>query len=229
MANWWNAMPLAKRPIEADWDDLPRPKRVIKNASSVSLDLLAQQWNATPEAERPQHFPLDPVVQAWIKGRDSGSPVLNADAQPDGEVSSEDYMPAFQRYQQDARQAVEKDAKEKNGQDVHTALEHAIPAWEKHGELRTEDNVNLLVELLRATGCAQHQGTCPVAKRAAEYIKTLIAQLGPLRDLEHARVERALDYALGHGKYSKDLRRMYFKQRAPTASRRGLTRTESAC
>ena len=83
--------------------------------------MLVKQYKATPEAERPKHFPLYPVVQAWIKSRDSGSPVPNADAHPDCELSSEDYILAFQRYQQDVRQAVGKDAKEKNGQDVHTA------------------------------------------------------------------------------------------------------------
>ena len=91
-------------------------------------------------------------------------------------------------------------------------------AREKHGELRTEDYVDLLVGLLRAADCELHQDPCPVAKPAAEYIKKLIALLGTLRDLEHGRVTRALDYALGHEKYGKDLLRMYLKQRAPTAS-----------
>ena len=195
MADWWNSMPLEERPIEADWENLRRPKRVIKNTSS--LDLLVKQYKATPEAERPKHFPLDPIVQAWIESQDSGSPVPNADAQPDCELSSEDFILAFQRYRQDVRQAVGKDAKEKNGQDVHTALEPAMGAREKHGELRTEDYVDLLVGLLRAADCQRHQDPCPVAKRAAEDIKKLIALLGTLGDLEHGRVTRALDYALG--------------------------------
>ena len=176
MADWWNSMPLEERPIEADWENLRRPKRVIENTSS--LDLLVKQYKATPEAERPKHFPLDPVVQAWIESQDSGSPVPNADAQPDCELSSEDFILAFQRYRQDVRQAVGKDAKEKNGQDVHTALEPAMGAREKHGELRTEDYVDLLVGLLRAADCQRHQDPCPVAKRAAEDIKKLIALLG---------------------------------------------------
>jgi hypothetical protein len=216
MADWWNSMPLAERPIEADFDDLPRPNRVIKNASS--LDRLANQWNAAPEGERPEHFPLDPVVQAWIKNRDSGSPVLNADAQPDSELSLEDYIPDWQRYQQDVRQAVEKDAKEKNGQDVHTALERAAPTLAKYGELRTEDIVDLLVGLLRAADCELHQGACPIEKLATEYIKTLIAQLGRLGDLEHGRVHRALDYAEGREKYGTDLPTMYLNQRDDGAS-----------
>ena len=174
--------------------------------------MLVKQYKATPEAERPKHFPLYPVVQAWIKSRDSGSPVPNADAHPDCELSSEDYILAFQRYQQDVRQAVGKDAKEKNGQDVHTALERVKGAREKHGELRTEDYVDLLVGLLRAADCERHQDPCSVAKRAAEYIKTLIALLDTLGDLEHGRVTRALDYALGHEKYGKDLRRMYLNR-----------------
>ena len=210
MADWWNSMPLEERPIEADWENLRRPKRVIKNTSS--LDLLVKQYNATPEAERPKHFPLDPVVQAWIESQDSGSPVLNADAQPDGEISSQDYLPGFQRYQQAVRQAVGKDAKEKNGQDVHAALERLGAVREKHGELLPEDYVDLLVGMLRAADCDRHQGACPVAKGAAEYIKTLIARLGMLRDLEHGRVTRALDYALGHEKYGKDLLRMYLNR-----------------
>ena len=216
MADWWNSMPLEERPIKADWENLRRPKPKTTNTSS--LDLLVKQYNATREAERPKHFPLHPVVQAWIKSRVSGSPVPNADAQPDCELSSGDFILAFQRYRQDVRQAVRKDAKEKNGQDVHTALKRATGAMEKHGELRTEDYVDLLVGLLRAADCERHQEPCPVAKPDAEYIKKLIALLGTLEDLEHGRVTRALDYALGHKKYGKDLLRMYLNQREPTAS-----------
>ena len=128
------------------------------------------------------------------------------------EISSQDYLPGFQRYQQAVRQAVGKDAKEKNGQDVHAALERLGAVREKHGELLPEDYVDLLVGMLRAADCDRHQGACPVAKGAAEYIKTLIARLGMLRDLEHGRVTRALDYALGHEKYGKDLRRMYLNR-----------------
>ena len=200
MADWWDSMPLAERPIEADWDDLPRSKRgrVIKNPST--LDSLVNQWNATPESERPKHFPLDPVVQAWIKSR--GNPVLNADAQPDRELSVEDYMPDWQRYQHDVRQAVEKDA---NGQDVHTALE------------RAEDIVDQLVGLLRAANCELHQGSCPIEKYATEYIKKkLIPRLGRLGDLEHTRVQLALDYAWWRGKY-KNLKGMYKKRRRQIA------------
>ena len=206
MADWWNSMPMAKRPIEADWDDdlrRRRPNRVIKNA--WSLDSLYKQWNATPEAERPKHFPLDPVVQAQIKSRDSGSSVLNAVAQPDGELSPEvrrparDYLLDFQRYQQDVRQAIEKDAKEKNGQDAQTALESAMATLEKLVELRTEDDVDLLVGLLRAEDGELHQET----------MKKLIDSLSTLGSLNHARVIAALDYAVGPGKYGTELRRMY--------------------
>ena len=210
MADWWNSMLLAERPIEKDFHDLPHPDR--KNASS--LDWLVNQWYATPEAERPKHFPLVPVVQAWIKSRD-----LDANAQPDGELSPEDYLPAIQRYQQEVRQAVEKDAKEMNGQNVHTAFGRVTAALEEHGEPRTEDKVNLLVGLLLATDCELHQD-CPVEKPAAEGIKTSIALVGTWGDLELGRIERALDYAVGRGKYGKNLEQVYRKA-LRTASRRG--------
>ena len=170
------------------------------------------------EGARPKHFPLDPVVQAWIESRDSGSPVLNADSQPDRELSLEDYMPDWLRYQKDVGQAVKKDAEEKNGQDVHTALEQlAVAARYKHGDLRTQDNVDLLSGCCGAADCELHQGACPIEQRAAEYIRKLIARLGRLGDLQHGRVHRALDYAVdnagGRKKYGDDLLRMYRNQR----------------
>ena len=74
MANWWNSMPLAERPIEVDWDDIPSVDRKYDS----SLDTLIAQWYATPEPERPKRFPLDPVVQAWMESRAPNSPVPNA-------------------------------------------------------------------------------------------------------------------------------------------------------
>ena len=207
----WTLMPFPK-----DFDEMARPNRVIEDR--WSLDSLTDLWNAVPEGERPKHFPLDPVVQAWIESRDSGSPVLNADSQPDRELSLEDYMPDWLRYQKDVGQAVKKDAEEKNGQDVHSALvQLAVPARYKHSDLRTQDNVDLLVGLLRAADCELHQGACPIEQRAAEYIRKLIARLGRLGDLQHGRVLRALDYAVdnagGRKKYGDDLRRIYRNQR----------------
>ena len=204
-ADWWNSMPIAERPIPADWDDIPPPDRVIKNA--LLLEELVDLWNATPEDERPKHFPLDPVVQAW-KSRDSASSDLNEDAQLDGDISLEDYMPDWQRYRHDVRQAIEEDTKDKNGQDVHSVLDRARAAIEKHGELRSQEKVDLLVGLLRAADC-EHEAPCSDAKGARAMIEALIKQLGRLGDLEHGRVRSAL----GRKKYPKDLLRMYYNVR----------------
>ena len=125
MAEWWNSLPLADRPIEKDWDDLPHVGRARIVKHRWPLDAMVNQWTVTPEAERPKHFPLDPVVQAWGESRDLDSPVRNSDARPDGELSLQDYIPQWQRYRQDVRQAVEKDEREKNVEDVHTAFERA--------------------------------------------------------------------------------------------------------
>ena len=104
-------------------------------------------------------------------------------------------MPDWQRYQQDVRQAVEKDAED--GQDVHTALVQLAVAARTSTDLRTQDIVDQLVGLLRAANCELHQGACPIEKYATEYIKRkLIPRLGRLGDLQHGRVLRALDYAV---------------------------------
>ena len=213
MYDLWNSTPLAERPPIDIPDDRenpsPRPHGNLYHEQRV--DELVDRWYAIPTAYRP-HFFLDPVVLAWVKSRRSGNPIPS--------VSLEDYMPDFQRYWQDVRQVVERDAKEKNGQDVHTSLKRADAARYKHGELRTQDNVDLLVGLLRAAGCELHQGACPIEKHAAEYIRKLIARLGRLGDLQHGRVLRALFYVDGRKKYPGDLRPMYVNLR-----RRGLTRT----
>ena len=218
VAAWWNSLSPRERLIhepgckdpycetcEVDFDAIRRrrPKRVAKT-HKLPLGLLFQRWSAIPAGERPD-FPLDPVVQAWIKNRDSGGPALNEHAQPGGVLSAEDYMPDFQRYERDARQAVEKDAEEMNGQDVPTAYESAAAALEKHGKTRTE--VDLLVRLLRATGWEQHQ----------EVIKGLIARLGRLEDIDHGRVQRAFDYALGKAKGKNGLYKTYSNQRQERA------------
>ena len=212
MADWWNSIPLAERPIEADLDDLQPLDRKYES----SLDSLVTQWYDTPERERPKHFPLDPIVQAWMKSRDPDSPVLNAGDQSDGEVSLHDYIPHWQRYQRDVRRAVEKDAKEMNGQDVHTAFERANADQEKYGELRRENEVDLLIGLLRAADCEEHRRDCPLQQQAPEVIKRLIAGLGRLGDVDHGRVERAFDYALGGGKKYGDLHNMYRRRRRRT-------------
>ena len=171
-----------------------------------SLDTLLTQWHDTPEAVRPTRFPLDPVVLAWMVRRESDSPV------PSVELSLQDYIPNWQRYRKDVRRAVKKDAKEKNGQDVHTGLAAAL---EKNGKLPTEAGVDLLIGLLRAANCELHTGACettglshvkgagvcPLENRQG--IESLIVQLGRLGDVDHGRVERALYYAESHEKYEK--------------------------
>ena len=156
MADAWNSIPLKDRVIRADWDDLQnwRLKRGRRNNSSLdklhsleddssldklhpleddsSLDDLARRWNDTPETVRPAHFPLDPVVGAFV-----GSP-----------VSLIDYLPTFRRYQQDVRRAVDRD-KEMNGQSAHNALLESVrPDIEKHDRL---------IGLLRAAAAGSRQ------------------------------------------------------------------------
>ena len=196
MADWWNSIPLAERPIQAAWDNLRHPDRKYYS----SLDSLVTQWNATPEADRPKRFPVDPVVQAWLESQESDNPVPDAGTQPSGEISLQDYMPNWQRYRQDVRQALEKDA-EKNVEDAHTAFERANADRVKHhGELRRDTQVDLLIGLLRAADCELDRDDCKAEKQATDVIRRLIAQLGRLGDVDHGRVERAFDYALGGGK-----------------------------
>ena len=161
----------------------------------LSLDTLLTQWHDTPEVARPTRFPLDPVVQAWIESREPHNPV------PNGELLLQDYIPSWQRSRQDVRQAVDEDAKEMNGQDVHTVLKCAAAAYEKYGGLRAEDRVDLLIGLLRAADCELHRGGCP--QRPQAFFERVIAQLGRLGDVDHGRVERALHCAQSRGKCGK--------------------------
>ena len=196
--DWW-------RRTFPEWESQEPPDSKYES----SLDTLLTQWHDTPEAARPTRFPLDPVVLAWMERREFDSPV------PSGELSLQDYIPSWQRYRQDVRRAVEKDTKEKNGKDVHTC---APAAHEKYGALRAEAGVDLLIGLLRAADCELHPGArettglshvkragiCPLEKR--QTIEALIVQLGRLGDVDHGRVERALDYAQSLGKYGKGAR-----------------------
>ena len=221
--DWWKS-------LQTDWDDLGddlcplgpgpthfkrrRPRRMgddlgpLDRKYELSLDTLLTQWHDTPEVSRPTRFPLDPVVQAWIESREPHNPV------PNGELLLQDYIPSWQRYRQDVRQAVEKDAKEKNGQALHTVLNRAAPAHEKYGGLRAEDRVDLLIGLLRAADCELHRGDCPLERR-----QPVIARLGRLGDVDHGRVERALDAAQNRGKYGNvsHLRETYRDQRRRTS------------
>ena len=204
MYDLWNSTPFAERPPIDIPDDRenPRPRPHGTRYHEQRVDELVDRWYATPTAYRP-HFFLDPVVLAWVKSRRSGNPILS--------VSLEDYMPDFQRYWQDVRLAVEKDAK--NGSDGHTTLALAASTLAKRGELRPQDNIDLLVGLLRAADCELHQGACPIERPAAEYIRKLITRLGRLGDLQHVRVLCALFYADGRKKYPDDLRSMYINLR----------------
>ena len=216
--------------LQTDWDDLGddlcplgpgpthfkrrRPRRMGDDLGpldrkyyELSLDTLLTQWHDTPEVARPTRFPLDPVVQAWIESREPHNPV------PNGELLLQDYIPSWQRSRQDVRQAVDEDAKEMNGQDVHTVLKCAAAAHEKYGGLRAEDGVDLLIGLLRAADCELHRGGCP--QRPQAFFEGVIAQLGRLGDVDHGRVERALHYAQSRGKYGnvRETRKTYRGQR----------------
>ena len=218
VAAWWNSLPPRERPIhKPGCKDLAcacdvgvdalrrrRPKRVAKT-DRLPLGLLFRRWRALPAAERPD-FPLDPVVQSWTGG----------------ELSAEDYMPDFQRYQHDVREAVDKDAREMNGRDVPTVYESVAAALEKHGKTRTENEVDLLVGLVRATGGPQQE---------QQVITGLIGKLGRLEDIDHGRVRGAFDYALGkaEGKeHSKTLLNMYNNERQERAGA-GLTGRNTSC
>ena len=224
--NWWDSRREAMG--WGTYSDIPHFDRKYYS----SLDSMVTQWYDTPETERPKRFPLDPVVRAWTEG----GPVPNAGTQPAAEISLQDYLPHWQRYRQDVRQALEKDADETNGQDAHHAIERAFAPDMLVGlrnELRTtedrvgllvgllptENQVNLLVGLLRAADCEKHAGDCPLEEQATEFIKALIARLGTLGDLDHSRIERA--FASGGTNYH-DLRNMYRNQRAK-ADGGGLT------
>ena len=190
VAAWWNSLPLKERPIHA----LRRPKRVIKT-DRTRLRVLFRRWKALPAGGRPD-FPLDPVVQSWTGG----------------ELSAEDYMPDFQRYQQDVYEAVKKDAKERTGRDVPTIRESAETDL-KNGKTLTGVEVDLLVGLVRATGGPQQE---------QKVIMRLISKLGRLEDIDHGRVQGAFDYALGTaGERGKTLRDTYNNERAETNQRVG--------
>ena len=93
-----------------------------------------------------------------------------------------------------------------NVQDVHNVIESASRDSERH---------DLLIGLLRAAGCKSHRGACPLEKSVGEKITTLIPKLGTLDDVNHSRVVRALDYAVGSKRSnSTDWRRIYNKARA---------------
>ena len=93
VAEWLDSMPLEERPVSVDWNDQRRRVKRNYRLEDSSLDELVDWWNATPETMRPSQFPLDPVVGALVGSR----------------VSLRDYLPTFQRYQQDVRRTVARD------------------------------------------------------------------------------------------------------------------------
>ena len=101
-----------------------------------------------------------------------------------------------------AERAVEEDAKEKAGQDQLTVLQRWA-ASQKHGELRTEDEVELGVDILYADGELYQNRTEDLLDRLANK---------PLNHLEYRRIMGALDYAASRGKPVKNMRRMYRKR-----------------
>ena len=121
--------------------------------------------------------------------RDSGRPRLN-----------EKYE-AIRRAARDARQVVLKDKEDRGGQDSGTV----IRAWEakQYGEWRTEDAIELLIDLLYADG-EVHE----------ELVNKLLvlAKNTPLGYIDDRRIYAALLYAVDRGRY-KELRRMYSKRR----------------
>ena len=109
-------------------------------------------------------------------------------------------------------QVVDNDVKEMDGQDEQTVLERAAIAETKHGSLRRQDYVNLVVGLLRAK--AGERTEQDFRKLLLEWLK------GPPRTVvEERRVSAALEAAARHGKIPKHLRRMYFKRRRRNVSR----------
>ena len=213
VATWWDSLPLRERPIheqgcrdpdcetcDVKVDALRRPKRVIKT-DRLALGQIFRRWRVLPEGVRAD-FPLDPVVQAWTRS----------------DLLAEDYMPDFRRYQRDVWKAVERDAEEMNGRDVPAVYESvSTAASKKHGKTLTEVEVDLLVGLLRAAGGPQQE---------QKVITRLISELGRLEDVDHGRVQRAFDYALGTtGERTKTLRDTYDNERSGR-TRTGIDGTE---
>ena len=210
------AHPAEIRALDKLFKDLPKSNPTEDRKLYSPLDSLLTQWYDTPEPELPKRFPLDPVVQAWMESRGSGK-------LPAADISLKDYVPDWQRYRQDVRKAVEKDARELKGRDVHISIERATTANGKHGGLRSEDKIDLLVGLLRAADCQKHPGDCRLENQAPKTIRELIVQLGKLGDLDHSRIARA--FASGGGRKYGDLRNLYSNRRTTTDGA-GLTKSQ---
>ena len=190
MSDWWNSRPFGEDPIPTD-----------------RSDLFKVDWNELPRQKRSRDIKrnssLGTLVGLWDDTPETIRPAhfpLDpvVGALVGSRVSLRDYMPTFRRYQQDVRRAVDKD-EEMNGQDVHDVLlESMSPDSEKH---------DLLIGLLRA-------GAGPLEKDVGERIKNLIPKLGTLDDVNHGRVVRAFDYAVGSNRSnSADWRGSYDKAR----------------
>ena len=238
LAEHLNSIPMAIRPIREDFDEnlnpVPMEIRPKHKKRIRSLAQLVDLWNDTPEKI---DFFRNPAVRALVKKLDNLAPLDRhmvsslaelvdlwndtpetmrpahfpldpvVGAMVGSRVSLRDYLPTFLRYQKDVRRAVGRD-KGLNGQDVRKVLlESKGPDSEKH---------DVLVGLLRA-------GADPfVEKHVRAAIENWISKLGMLDDVNHCRVEKALDYAIGSKRTnSKNWRRSYDKARRDATKRAG--------
>ena len=215
-----------ERVPEEDWSDLPgvKDKRISLDVlrDFKELNAIIERVSGKGRGERPRYKPpkirrndssLAELVDLWNDTPKTARPAQFpldpvVGALVGSRVSLGDYLPTFRFYQQDVRRAVDRD-EEMNGQDAHSVLLEIMSSdSEKH---------DLLIGLLRADAGS-------LEKRVGEEIKTLIPKLGTLDDVNHSRVVRALDYAVGSKRSnSTDWRRSYYKARA--TKRRSTLRT----
>ena len=231
-----NSVPMASRVLREDWDEnlnpVPMEIRPKHKKRIRSLAQLVDLWNDMPEKI---DFFRNPAVRALVKKLGKLPPLYRYEvsslaelvdlwndtpetmrpahfpldpvvgAMVGSRVSLGDYLPTFQRYQKDVRRAVDSD-EEQNGQDMRKVLlESKGPDSEKH---------DALVGLLRA-------GADPfVEKHVRAAIENWISKLGMLDDVNHCRVKKALDYAIGSKRTnSKNWGRSYDKARRDATKR----------
>ena len=233
-----NSVPMASRVLREHWDEnlkpVPIASRVKHKKRIRSLAELVDLWNDTPETI---DFFRNPGVRALVESLDKLPPLYRHKVSSLAElvdlwndtpetmrpahfpldpvvgemvgsrVSLGDYLPTFRCYQEDVRRALERD-KVLNGQDARNViLESRSPDREKH---------DVLIGLLRA-GADPH-----VEKLVREGIEKLIPKLATLDDVNHVRVEKALEYAIGSERSnSKNWRRSYDKARRDATKRAG--------
>ena len=191
------------------WNSIPLAKRAAADSFLLKVGFPRGGSNSSPKLRKLDAVTsLDDLARRW---NDTPVPLRPAHfpldpvvgAKVGGRVSLGDYLPTFRRYQKAVRLAVERD-KEKNGQDARNVLS---PDSEKH---------DVLIGLLRAGADSL------VEKRVREGIAKLIPKLGMLDDVNHGRVEKALEYAIGSKRSnSKNWRRSYDKARRAATKRAG--------